>query len=564
MSEQEISCPVILIADDDPAMRLVLRHSMEQEGYHVIEVCNGLEAIQATVRQQPNLILMDAVMPVMDGFRATSELYAMGEYKELPIMIITSLDDNDSVERAFSAGACDYITKPINWSVLKNRVRRLLKSADAQRKIQHLAYHDTLTGLPNRMLFMDRIDQSINRATRNGQKFALLYIDIDHFKVINDSMGHDAGDKLLTCVTERLQENLRQSDTIARLGGDEFTVILDNLSEPEAVISIVQNLLGVLAEKIIIDGRNVHVGASIGVAIYPDDGESFGALLKNADTAMYRAKEKGRNTFQFYTTEMSAAAMRRLELEHCLRSAIEKNQLVVYYQPKFNLKTGRCSGMEALVRWQHPEKGLIPPDEFIPLAEETGLIVPLGESVIEQACAQMSQWKQAGYAIDNLSINVSVRQFREQDLCGLFKQMLERYQLDASVIEIELTESILVEHREKNREVLDQLQSMGLKIALDDFGTGYASMSNLKDFPIDTVKIDRSFVHGLPDDRESMAIVKAISSLTNALDLALIAEGVETEQQIMFLKDNACFYGQGYFWSKPVPADEFEKAILSQ
>ncbi|MDH5485506.1 MAG: EAL domain-containing protein, partial [Gammaproteobacteria bacterium] len=392
--------------------------------------------------------------------------------------------------------------------------------------------------------------------------FALLYIDIDHFKVINDSMGHDAGDQLLTSMTQRLQKNLRQTDTIARLGGDEFTLILDNLSDAESAISITQNLLELLALPMAINGRDVHTSGSIGIAMYPDDGDSFGSLLKNADTAMYRAKEMGRNTFQFYTAEMSALAMRRLELEQCLRQAIDREELVLFYQPKFNLTTGQCSGMEALVRWQHPEKGLIPPDEFIPLAEETGLIVALGDWVIRQACKQMSEWKRNGYSIHNISINVSARQFHEQDLCGLFEKMLEEYQLVASEIEIELTESILVEDRQKNCEVLDRLHAMGLKIALDDFGTGYASMSNLKDFPIDTVKIDRSFVSGLPEDRESIAIVKAISSLSNALELSLIAEGVETEHQIAFLKSNACFQGQGYFWSKAVSAEEFEKTIL--
>ncbi len=556
--------PVVLVVDDDPALRLVLRHTMEQDGYYVIEASNGLEAIQTTVRQQPDLILMDAVMPEMDGFRAISELKAMREYESLPILIITSLDDDQSVAQAFSAGACDYINKPINWSVLKHRVRRLLYTAEAERKIRHLAYHDTLTGLPNRLLFMDRMDQAISRAIRAEEKFSLLFIDIDHFKVINDSMGHEAGDKLLTAITGRLQKTLRRSDTIARLGGDEFTVILENISELDDVILVTKNLLEVLLKPVIINGRKVSVGASIGIAVFPDDGENFGNLLKNADTAMYRAKEKGRNTFEFYTAEMSDVAMYRLELENSLRNAIDKKEFVVYYQPKYDLENQKYWGMEALVRWNHPDEGIISPDDFIPLAEETGMIVMLGRWVIETACAQLSEWKKKGYQINNLAINISARQFREQNLPLLFENILKDTNLKAADIEVELTESTLVENNDKAKDILDTLHNMGLRIALDDFGTGYASMAYLKDFPIDTVKIDRSFISDIPANREDMAIVRAIASLTDALDLCLIAEGVEKNEQIEFLKEIGCEQGQGFYWSQPVPAEVFEIEFLKK
>ena len=554
--------PLILVADDDPAIRLILRHTMEQDGYQVVEATNGVEALQITIRQSPDLILMDAVMPEMDGFRATEELKGMPDYVDIPVLVITALDDDRSVSRAFEVGACDYITKPVNWSVLRQRVRRLLYTAEAERKIRHLAYHDTLTGLPNRLLFMDRMDQAISRAQRNDDGFALLFIDVDHFKVINDSMGHEAGDQLLTQVTRRLSLNVRRSDTIARLGGDEFTVILENVGEPETVVMVTKNLLETLCKPINIGGREVHVSASVGIAMYPDDGENFGHLLKNADTAMYRAKAQGRNTFQFYASEMSTAAMRRLELENSLRYAIEKQEFIVHYQPKYDLHSRRCIGMEALVRWDHPEKGVIPPDEFIPLAEETGLIVALGEWVIRTACGQLSAWQQAGYEIRDLSINVSARQFQEQDLCALFAEVLEAFQLRAEDIEVELTESVLVDNHDQARRILAQLHDMGLKIALDDFGTGYASMAYLKEFPIDTVKIDRSFVWGIPNDEENIAIVRAIAGLTSALGLSLIAEGVETAQQVEFLKDIECFRGQGYLWSRPVSALHFEQSIL--
>ena len=556
--------PVILVVDDDPALRLVLRHTMEQEGYHVVEACNGLEAIQTTIRQQPDLILMDAVMPEMDGFRATSELKSIQEHEHIPVLIITSLDDDHSISQAFSAGACEYITKPINWSVMRHRVRRLLYTAETERKIKHLAYHDTLTGLPNRLLFMDRMDQAISRAMRTDGKFTLLFIDIDNFKVINDSMGHEAGDKLLTAVTSRLQQTLRRSDSIARLGGDEFTVILENISDPEDTIFVANNLLEVLAEPIAINNRKVCIGASIGVAIYPHDGKSFGMLLKNADIAMYRAKERGRNTFEFYTAEMSALAMKRMELENGLRAAIENEEFVIYYQPKFNLKERRLVGMEALVRWEHPTSGLIPPDDFIPLAEETGLINPLGEWIIETACKQLHEWQKKGYQVPDLAINISARQFQEQNLPDIFQQVIDQYHLTPENIEIELTENILVQDHQTAKVMLNQLHDMGMKIAIDDFGTGYASMAYLKDFPINTVKIDRSFVSGIPSDTENMAIVKAITGLTQALGLSLIAEGVETDQQLEFLTAIDCEQGQGYYWSKPLAAEIFEVEFLGR
>lgn len=559
---KEHNDPLVLIADDDPSIRLLLRHAMEKDGYKVIEVVNGTEAIKATEKYHPDLILMDAVMPLMDGFNATSTLMEMEEFSDIPVLMITALDDDRSVAKAFISGALDYITKPVNWSVLKHRVRRMLHAAEAERQIRHLAYLDTLTGLPNRLLFMDRLDQAISRSVRQSNIFALLFIDIDHFKVINDSMGHHAGDQLLTSVTARLQQSVRQSDTIARLGGDEFTVIVENINQPEDVMVVTKSILSMLSDPVFIDGREVFISASIGISVFPDDGDDLGSLLKNAETAMYKAKDHGRNNLQFYRAEMSETAMRRLDLENSLRNAIEKDELLVYYQPKFDLTTGKCQGMEALVRWDHPVKGLVQPDEFIPLAEETGMILQLDDWVIRTACMQLSVWKKAGYEVSNLAINVSARQFKEHRLAGVIQKILEETGIDGHELEIELTESTLVDNNENAREMLNELHEMGLKIALDDFGTGYASMSYLKDFPIDTVKIDRSFIWGIPNDKEDMAIVKAIVGLAEALDLSLIAEGVETEQQIEFLNNIGCKYAQGYYWSKPVSAMMFEQDVL--
>jgi len=555
--------PVILIADDDPSIRLVLKHSMEQSGYHVIEAVNGLEAVQAVIKQTPDLILMDAVMPEMDGFRATDEIKQLAECQETPILMATSLDDDQSITRAFDVGACDYITKPFNWSVLKHRTARMLFAADAERKIRHLAYHDALTGLPNRTLFMDRIDQAISRAHRESGKFAILYIDIDHFKVINDSMGHAAGDHLLNIVSQRLTDVLRKTDTIARLGGDEFTIIIEDLEEAESVVLVAKNILAALDKPIEIFEKEVHIGGSIGIALYPQDGESFGTLLKNSDTAMYKAKELGRQTFQFYEHEMSLKAMQRLDLENQIRIALKNEEFLVYYQPKVNLVSGQVQGMEALVRWQHPEKGLIAPNDFIPLAEETGLIIQLDEWVMRTACHQFKEWETAGYPVNNLSVNISARHFKEGGLLKHCRRVIEDTKILPKYIEIELTESALVDNYNSAKEILHEIHEMGIQLALDDFGTGYASMSYLKEFPFDTVKLDRSFVQGVPEDVEDTAIVKAMIQLAEALSLNMVAEGVETELQKHFLTDNDCAFGQGYLWSKPIGASEFERVFFS-
>jgi len=554
--------PVVLIADDDPSIRLVLKYTMEQSGYQVIEVANGLEAVQAVIRYTPDLILMDAVMPEMDGFRATEEIKKILEFQTTPILMATSLDDDQSITKAFEVGASDYITKPFNWSVLKHRTARMLSAANAEKEIRHLAYHDVLTGLPNRMLFMDRIDQAISRAQRENSKFALLFLDIDHFKVINDSMGHAAGDQLLNVVSQRLTQVLRKTDTVARLGGDEFTIIVEALDDCELVAVIAKNILSSLEKYIEINQKEVYIGGSIGVALYPQDGENFGALLKNADTAMYRAKELGRQTFQFYADEMSFKAMQRLDLENQIRNALKNQEFVVYYQPKVDLKTGECSGMEALVRWQHPQRGLVAPVEFIPLAEETGLIIQLDEWVIKSACKQFKKWQECGYPVKNLSVNVSARHFKEGNMLEHCAKVMDEMQMSPEHLEVELTESALVGTYQSAKNILNEIHNMGIKIALDDFGTGYASMSYLKEFPFDTVKLDRSFVKGVPDDKESSAIVKAMIQLAAALNLKIVAEGIETELQKTFLTEQGCTYGQGYLWSKPLSAEGFENKFF--
>lgn len=414
------------------------------------------------------------------------------------------------------------------------------------------------------MLFMDRIDQAISRAQRENGLFALLFIDIDHFKVINDSMGHDAGDQLLNVLSQRLRDVLRKSDTVARLGGDEFTVIIEGMDDADDAVNVSKNILSALDLPARVNTKEVYVGGSIGIAMYPQDGDSFGTLLKHADIAMYKAKELGRNTFQFYASEMSQKAMYRLELENQIRTALKEDEFVVYYQPKIDLSNNQCVGAEALVRWNHPERGFISPDDFIPLAEEIGLITQLDEWVMKTACKQFKQWASDGIVLQNLSVNISSRHFKENNLIDYCKTLLEMIDILPEHLEIELTESALVDNYENAKRILNELHAMGVHIALDDFGTGYASMAYLKEFPFDTVKIDRSFVRDIPEDQEDAAIVTAMIHLSQALNLSIVAEGIETESQKAFLTQNACAYGQGYLWSKPVSAEEFAENITAE
>ena len=553
--------PLIILADDDPVLRLVLRHILESDGNKVIEVGSGQEAVDACQQYHPDMILMDAIMPEMDGFEACSWLKKSVEFADIPVLIITALDDDDSVKLAFDAGASDYITKPIKWSVLKHRVRRILDASRNQRQIRHLAYHDSLTALPNRQLFIDRLDSAIKRAARNEFLFAVLYIDLDHFKVVNDSLGHSVGDQLLRSVAHRLSGSLRRSDTIARLGGDEFAVILDNVNSIDATSMVAGKLIKNLSHRQSLDGHEVHVGASIGIAMYPQDGNEIGRLMKHADTAMYQAKEQGRNKFQFYTAEMSAAAVRRLELENDMRRALEEEQFVLHYQPKVDLQSGQLAGMEALIRWQHPERGLIPPNEFIPLAEETGLIDPMGEWIIARVCEQLREWQLAGIPDCRVSINIAARQFRGE-LVSFIKQTLQEKGIEPAFLELELTESTLMENHSDKEATLQELHDLGLKIAIDDFGTGYASLAYLKRFPIHIIKIDRSFINGISNDDDDLAIVKAIIGLAQGLSLQLVAEGVETQSQLEVLNNLGCHQGQGYYWSRPLPADEIYHKYL--
>lgn len=555
--------PVVVLADDDPSIRLMVRHVLESEDFDIIEAADGLEAIKAVEKHHPALILLDAVMPGIDGFTTCQQIKDKG-HTDIPVMMITGLDDDASVERAYEVGAIDFITKPIKWAVLKHRVKSVVAKVIAERKVQLLAYRDTLTNLPNRLLFADRLEQAVIRAERSRNSMALMLIDIDDFKLVNDSFGHDAGDKLIKAIGLLISRSLRRADTIARLGGDEFAVIVEGIDGPEDATSIADNLTTILEHNVRLDDQETYTSASIGISLYPEDGSDARTLLKNADTAMFRAKESGRHCFQFYKPEMSVSAMERLELENNLKAAFEKDEFLIHYLPTIDLEKSEIVGVEALLRWQHPEKGMIHPTDFVSIIEDSGLIIALAEWLIISSCKQIRAWQDAGLTNQQVSINLAPRQFKEQDLVTLFTQAMAENNIDGSSLSVEVTERTLIDNIGEVESTLKKLRAMGIQVMLDDFGTGYASLAYLKDFPVDVVKIDRSFINGIPDNHEDSAIVDAISGLTRGLQLELLAEGVENERQLNVLKSIGCQYGQGYYWSKPLPADEYEQFYMNQ
>jgi diguanylate cyclase (GGDEF)-like protein/PAS domain S-box-containing protein len=429
-----------------------------------------------------------------------------------------------------------------------------LKLAEEQMEFQ--AYHDVLTCLPNRKLFIDRLTLALAQSRRTGMPLAVMFIDLDHFKVINDTLGHTAGDELLLSVAERLSRCIREGDTVARLGGDEFTLLIANLHDPDDAAKIAEQVLEAVEEPMIIGERQLFITASIGIALSPADGVDAENLLKNADSALYRAKESGRNNYQLCTDDMKVRALERLSLENSLRRALERGELTLHYQPVIHLSSARVSGMEALIRWQHPDRGITYPDSFIPLAESSRLIVPIGDWVLRQACGQAKQWQDSGLNDFRVSVNLSPRQFQQRDLIHTVRTTLEETGLDPESLELEITESTAMQNIELTIETLRELKNMGIAISIDDFGIGYSSLNYLKRFPIDTVKIDKSFVRDLETDASDAAIVTAVIGIARILNLRVIAEGVENEHQLSFLQRKQCEEMQGFLFSRPLAAFE--------
>jgi diguanylate cyclase (GGDEF)-like protein/PAS domain S-box-containing protein len=428
-------------------------------------------------------------------------------------------------------------------------------------QMTHYAQHDFLTGLPNRMLLNDRISQAIAMAPRHDKQVAVLFLDLDGFKHINDSLGHPVGDMLLQSVAERLVQCVRSSDTVSRQGGDEFVVLLSEAEQWEDAAIVATRMLESVAEPHAIDQHELHVTTSIGVSVYPDDGQDSETLIRNADTAMYQAKENGRQSFQFFKPAMNVRAVERQSIEESLRRALERDEFTLHYQPKIDLRSGAISGAEALIRWTHPTRGMVSPAQFIPVAEDCGLIVPIGSWVMRVACRQARAWADAGLRVGTMAVNVSAMELRNDDFLDGLLQILDETGLDASSLELELTESVLMKHAESAASILQLLRERGVTVAVDDFGTGYSSLSYLRKFPIDALKIDQSFVRQITTAHDDSSIVTAVISMAKSLNLRVVAEGVETMEQLAFLQAHECDEAQGFYFSRALPPDRFARSL---
>jgi len=687
MAERET--PLMLVVDDDIVIRGMLKKALQNQAYDVIEAPNGSEGVELFRKLHPDLVLLDVLMPMMDGFEACAAMRKMDPERTVPIIMLTGLDDVTSVERSFDAGATDFITKPINWSLFSQRVRYSLRTRDmdfalrksqlrirhalqvaklgywdwdvrndrfylppsvldmlginvgsekigfanllpfvaeedrdrvqqtfmlarnqgqrfelrhriisahhierfvyqqaevvvddegrtryvmgtiqditamkrAEDMILHQAFHDQLTDLPNQALLNDRLSHALKVAEHSSAKVAVVVIDIDRFQLVNESLGHDAGSMLLVLFAEFLHRFVQEGDTISRISGNEFSILLESLLDIDQLQDLIRNIRQALHEKAFeLQGEKIFLSVSMGVALFPDDSVDAEQLIKCANAAMRKAKALGGNQECFYTTDMNRRVHDRLRMENDLRTALDNNALALHYQPQVDAKSRKIVGMEALVRWQHPEHGLIPPIRFIPLAEETGLIRQLGSWVLEAAIRQTSHWAAMGYAL-RVGINLSARQFAQDDLLNQVPALLQAHKLDAKFVDLEITETIAMQDADNAIRKLHQLKKLGVNLSMDDFGTGYSSLSYLHQFPLDVLKIDRSFVEAIGKAGSNGAIAKAVIAMAHSMGLEVIAEGVETEAQYEFLKKHGCQMIQGYLISRPVSAEQFEQLL---
>jgi diguanylate cyclase (GGDEF)-like protein len=529
---------------------------------------NGQEGFDFYTKLRPDIILTDIRMPVMDGIRMAGKIKELD--KKAKIIVITAFGDVDSLVESINLGINHYVMKPIKTEKLTAAIEQSLNDIRMERQLRQqneyilqLAYYDSLTGLPNRQLFKEILNQSLAHAQRHKRLLAILFLDLDRFKVINDTLGHAVGDQLLQAVALRLKQCCRRyEDMVSRRGGDEFIVLLPDLNTVQEAVNVARKIIDSFALAFTIPGHELFIGTCIGISLFPNDGADGDTLVKNADMAMYCAKEQGRNRYHLYNPELEEQAAWRHEMENSLRVAQKKGELFLNYQPEVNVKTGRIFSVEALLRWQHPEMGIILPKQFIQLAEETGMIMPIGEWVLRTACAQNKAWQAARYPHKRVAVNLSPRQVQSDNLADMVENVLRETKLEPRWLELEVTEDMLLQDMETVIRTLRRLSDLGVHISIDDFGTGYSSLSYIKKLPIHTLKIDQSFVSDITINPDDSAIARAIITMAKSLRLDVIAEGVEAEEQLRFLYNLNCSKMQGYFFSSPVPAEEFSPLIF--
>jgi len=513
------------------------------------------EAQSACESRQPDVILLDLSLPDAHGLNTIKELKSVAS--ESPIVVMTGNQDSDTIDLAVQAGAQDFLQKgEYSSKFLEKTIRYAIERKQSELELKHLAHFDPLTGIANRVLFIDNMTRALSHAERHDERLSLMFIDLDDFKNINDTLGHEAGDALLIQVADRLNEAIRECDTIARLGGDEFAIILEDISTVYNVDVIANKILRTLSQPFALQGQEMYVGASIGIAMFPDAGTSTNTLLKHADIAMYRAKKEGKNNYQIFTESVDSQGLARIQMERDLQTALSRNEFELHYQPLYDVESGEIHSAEALIRWRHPErKELIPPIEFIPILEETGLISSVGEWVMRTACEQCKQWHKEGMIGFSVAVNVSPRQLQQKEPVEWIARALWETGLDGKYLNVELTEDILLDNPAKAKANINRIREMGVSVSIDDFGTGYSSLSYLMNYEMDILKIDRSFLNTLETNKATPVILKAIVQMAHGLNLQVVAEGVEREEQFTFLKDQGCDILQGYLFSPPVEAN---------
>jgi diguanylate cyclase (GGDEF)-like protein len=590
--------PRLLIVDDISDNRTILTRRFQRRGFEVVEADSGYVAIELIGRESFDLVLLDVMMPGIDGIETLKRIRSQKSASALPVIMVTAKSESENVVDALELGANDYVTKPVDFAVafarvntqisrkraehqvalaneelrkanedlerrVEERTSRLVDAnqrlkveiadrQESQARSQYLAYHDSLTGLGNRLLFKEQLEEALKDVSVTPHPLAVLFLDLDGFKAVNDTLGHSVGDLLLKSVATKLRDILPRTDRIARLGGDEFAILQISATQPGSSIALAEKIIEVVGQPNSIDGHDVTVGASVGIAVAHPGDMNTENFLKSADLAMYSAKSDGRGTYRMFDPAMDAIVQARRLLERDMRTALAQDGFRLFYQPLVNLQNKKVTAFEALMRWQHPERGMVPPSDFIPVAEEMGLIVQLGEWALRQACAEATEWPD-GICV---SVNLSPLQFSKGNLVSSVMSALASAGLPASRLELEITESVLLEKSERNITILNQLRGLGVRISMDDFGTGYSSIGYLRSFPFDKIKIDQSFVRDLLVDEGSLAIVRAIAGLGASFGMTTTAEGVETEEQMRCLNLEGCIEVQGYLYSKPVPANE--------
>ena len=568
--------PKILVIDDDEQVRRVLL-DLFSEAYNCSEASSAEAALTVLAQESFDLVLSDINMGGMSGLELVPHVHSLSP--DSVVLMISGQSNIETAIEAMRAGAFDYIMKPFDIRHVEAALERALKQslllAEKRRykdelenllqertaEVDRLAYYDTLTSLPNRTLFEDRLTQAVALAQRANTRVAVLFIALDQLKKVNDTLGHRAGDQLMQQVAGRLRSCVTESDTVARFGGDQFVLMLPEIERTKDALDVIGSIQEALNPSFRLDRQELFATASVGISFYPDDGKETSSLVKNAGAALYRAKKSGGNEYRFYTADMHARASKRFELETSLRHAIDNHEFLLHYQPRVAIDSLQIVGLEALVRWQHPQLGLVSPGEFIPLAEETGLILPIGEWVLREACRQNREWQNKGFARMRVGVNISARQFQQQHLAETVMQILEESELGPEYLELELTESSIMSNAEATIVVLNKLQTKGIAISVDDFGTGFSSLSYLKRLPIDSLKVDQSFVRDLATDPDDAALVMAIVNLAHTLRLRVVAEGVETPEQLRFLRLLRCDEIQGYLISKPLPVEGIERLL---